>query len=309
MSAAIGALECIILRSQIVDAHHHFWDLAAVEYPWLMARGVRRFFGDPTSIQRNYVAVDLRHDAAPVELLQTVHVQVGCAPGSELAETRWLDQQACHTGLPSAIVAAVDLTRDDVDIQLDAQLAASARVRGARQIVGREPIDDLRTGVGRVLGDPHFVRGLRRLAAHDLTFDLQLSAPQLTDVARLLAVTPDLAVALCHGGSPWDQSIAGLQQWRAGLEQLAKLPRLYCKLSGLSMFMPTWQESQYIAIATVILDIFGPERVMFGSNFPVDGLHRSYGEIFAASQAAVRPYGDAALNAVFGANARAFYRL
>ena len=294
---------------QIVDAHHHFWDLAAVEYPWLMARGVRRFFGDPTSIQRNYVAVDLRHDAAPVELLQSVHVQVGCAPGSELAETRWLDQQARHTGLPSAIVAAVDLTLDDVDIQLAAQVAASARVRGVRQIVGREPADDVRTGAGRVLVHPNFTRGLRRLAAHDLSFDLQLSVPQLPQVTRLLADTPDLAVALCHGGSPWDQSVAGLRQWRAGLRQLAALPRVFCKLSGLSMFMPAWQESQYIAIAAAILDIFGPERVMFGSNYPVDGLHRSYGEIFAASQAAVRPYGEAALDAVFAANARSFYRL
>ena len=280
-----------------------------MDYPWLMAHGVRRFFGDPTSIQRNYVADDLRHDAAPVELLQTVHVQVGCAPGSELAETIWLEQQARRSGLPSAIVAAVDLTRDDIDIQLDAQLAASVRVRGVRQIVGREPADDVRTGSGRLLGDPNFARGLRRLAARDLTFDLQLSAPQLPDVTRLFEGIPTIAVALCHGGSPWDQSTEGLQQWRAGLQRLAKLPRVFCKLSGLSMFVPAWQPSQYMAIAAVILDIFGPERVMFGSNFPVDGLHRSYGEIFAASQAAVRPYGEAALDAVFGGTARSFYRL
>ena len=68
---------------RIVDAHHHLWDLDAVRYPWLMARGVRRFFGDPTPIQKNYLVSDLRADADDYVIDASVHVQVGVAPGDE----------------------------------------------------------------------------------------------------------------------------------------------------------------------------------------------------------------------------------
>ena len=94
---------------RIVDAHHHLWDLDACHYPWLTARGVTRFFGDPTPIQKDYLVADLRDDAADYELAASVHVQVGVAPGDELKETAWLQETGDDTGLPSAIVAYCEL--------------------------------------------------------------------------------------------------------------------------------------------------------------------------------------------------------
>ena len=295
---------------QIVDGHHHLWDLEAVDYPWLRARGVRRFFGDPTPIQRNYGVRELRADAAPaaVEILQSVHVQVGCAPGMELAETLWLDSVGTRDGLPTAIIAAVDLTRGDVGDLLAAH-AVSPRLRGVRQIVGREPADDARTGCARVLEDPAFLQGLRTLAAHGLSFDLQLTVPLMERVADVLTQVPELPVALCHCGSPWDQTPAGLEVWRQGLNRLARLPRLVCKISGLSMFEPRWTTERFVNLAQTVLGIFGPERCLFGSNFPVDGLHRGYGEIVAATNVALQGFGAAASESVYRDTARRFYRL
>lgn len=295
---------------RLIDAHHHLWNLGAVRYPWLNARGVQRFFGDPTAIQRNYGVEDLRRDAPGIEILQSVHVQVGCAAGEELEETRWLDSIGPRDGLPTAIIASVDLTRPDVEECLSAQ-TEFARVRGARQIVGREPADDVHTGCGRVLADPAFLRGLRALAAHGLAFDLQLTAPQLPLVAALLDQVPELRVALCHCGSPWDQSRDGLQAWRQGLAQLARRPQVSCKLSGLSMFDPQWTSSGFGEIVQVVLEVFGPQRCMFGSNFPVDGLHRPYADIVAATRQAVQAAGLGAAGeaAVFIDTARTFYRL
>lgn len=293
---------------QIVDGHHHLWDLAAVDYPWLRARGVRRFFGDPTSIQRDYGVADLRRDATGCEIVQSVHVQVGCAPGQELAETRWLEQVAARDGLPTAIVAAVDLAAADTGMQIEAQ-RLSPRVRGVRQIVGREPEDDRRTGCGRLLDDPLFLAGLQRLAEVRLSFDLQLTVPQMPKAAALLESVPELAVALCHAGSPWDASRAGLADWRAGLVRFARLPGVVCKLSGLSMFEPRWTVPSFVARARTVLDTFGPDRCLFGSNFPVDGLHRGYAEIVEATLEAVGAYGAAAVEAVFAGTARRFYAL
>ncbi|MFO0453342.1 MAG: amidohydrolase family protein [Pseudomonadota bacterium] len=293
---------------RLVDAHHHLWDLAAVEYPWLNARGVRRFFGDPTPIQRDYGVADLRADARPHELVASVHVQVGCRPGRELDETRWLQAVGERDGLPTAIVAAVDLTAPDAVSRLR-EHGRSDRVRGVRQIVGREPADDERTGAGRVLDDPAFAAGLRALAAAGLSFDLQLNVPQMPRAAALLEAVPELPVALCHCGSPWDRTASGLAEWRRGLERLARLPRSVCKLSGLSMFEPAWTDASFVSIARAVLDTFGPERTMFGSNYPVDGLHRGYGEIVEATRRAVEPHGPGALARVFGDTAREFYRL
>ena len=293
---------------RLVDAHHHLWDLGAVRYPWLEARGVRRFFGDPTSIQRNYGVGDLRADAAPHEIVGSVHVQVGCAPGEELAETAWLEACASRTGLPSAIVAAVDLTAPDVEVRLDSQ-QRYPRVRGVRQIVGREPEDDRRTGCGRVLEDPAFARGLSALAERGLSFDLQLTVQQMPRAAALLSGIRDLRVAVCHVGSPWDRSAGELERWREGLDRLAALPHAICKLSGLSMFDPHWTQAGFVATVGAALDAFQPERCAFGSNFPVDGLHRRYGDIVDATHAAVAARGSAAVAAVFEGCARRFYRL
>lgn len=294
---------------QLIDAHHHLWDLGAVRYPWLEARGVRRFFGDPTPIQRNYLVADLKRDAVGLELLGSVHVQVGCAPGRELDETRWLQRQASEHGLPSAIIASIDLTAADLPHQIAAHRRAAPALRGVRQIIGREPADDARTGSGAILDSAEFSQGLRALAQHDLSFDLQLSVPQIPQTISILEHNSALRVALCHGGSPWDQSHAGLQIWKAGLRALSALPNLVCKLSGFSMFKPDWTLTDFVRLTSAVLEIFGPERCLFGSNYPVDGLHRRYSDIVAATYAAVAPLGDRAITQVFVENARRVYRL
>lgn len=290
----------------IVDAHHHLWSLGRVSYPWLEARGVRRFFGDPTPIQRDYRVADFRADHGDLPVVQSVHVQVGAAPGAEVDETRWLDREADMAGLPSAIVAYADLASPDLGAILDAHRAASPRLRGVRQIVARHPEEDARTGAPDLLADPAFLRGLRVLAERGLSFDLQLTAPLLSRAAALFGEVPDLAVALCHCGSPWDRSPEGLRSWREGLRRFAALPRATVKISGLGMFDPGWTPASLRPIVEGALAAFGPDRAMWGSNFPVDKLYRGYGELFDAV-AAIVPEKDRP--AVFAGTARRFYRL
>ncbi len=293
---------------RIVDAHHHLWDLSVCHYPWLMAKGVKRFFGDPTPIQQDYLVADLREDARDYDLCGSVHVQVGTALGDELKETEWLQATGEREGLPTAIVAFCDLARENAAAELEAQ-GTFSRLRGIRQIVGRSAEEDAVTGSGALLEDPTWRANLGLLRDMGLSFDLQLVPGQMQRAADVLAAVPGLEVALCHCGSPWDQSAAGLRDWQRGLESLAALPDVYCKLSGFGMFDHGWSVASIRPLVESCIAIFGAERCMFGSNFPVDKLHASYADVWGAYEAIAVGYRSEDEAWLFGDTARAFYRI
>ncbi|MDJ0699641.1 MAG: amidohydrolase family protein [Woeseiaceae bacterium] len=293
---------------QIVDAHHHLWDLEACHYPWLMERGVKRFFGDPAPIQKNYLVSDLREDAEDFELVDSVHIQVGVAPGDELRETEWLQATGDEHGLPGGIVAFCELEAADAPKRIEAQQQYS-RLRGMRQIIGRSDEEDAATGSGRLLNDAAWRDGLELLGELGLSFDLQLTPPQVRSVVDVLASAPDTQIALCHCGSPWDQTAAGLESWRSGLRLLGDLRNVYCKISGLGMFDHDWTVDSIRPIVESCIDAFGVERCMFGSNFPVDKLHASYSKVWGAYDEITAGLEEAERRALFVDNARSFYGL
>jgi predicted TIM-barrel fold metal-dependent hydrolase len=292
----------------IVDAHHHLWDLGAVSYPWLMARGVRRFFGDPTPIQRDYLVRDFRADAGNYTIDASVHIQVGVAPGDEVRETAWLQDTAVREGLPSAIVAFVDLAQRDA-MNVVEQHLAHTRVRGVRQIIGRSDEEDAVTGSGKLIDDPLWREHLHAVGELGLSFDLQLTPSQVPAVADLLATLPRVPVALCHCGSPWDQTPAGLASWQHGLKLLAELPQVSVKISGLGMFDHDWTVESIRPIVESCIDAFGPERTMFGSNFPVDRLHADFATVWGAYETITASLPEADRQRLFGDTARDFYRI
>jgi len=285
-----------------IDAHHHLWDLTAVDYPWLMAQGVPRFFGDPAPIQRDYLIDEFRRDAAGFQA--SVHVQVGAADA--LVEARWVQSVAdANPDWPMAQVAFCDLTSPDLGKQLD-DLQTLPTVRGVRQIVGRAPGEDAQTGTNALLSDPRFAAGLREVGRRGLSFDLQLIPDLYDEMARVLDKAPDTRVALCHAGSPYDRTDTGLRGWADQLRVLSERPQITCKLSGLGMFDHAWTEQSIAPIVSTCLDQFGPSRCMFGSNFPVDLLYSSYEKIVKAYEALV-PLDTQA--AIFHDSAAAFYDL
>jgi predicted TIM-barrel fold metal-dependent hydrolase len=298
----------VTLPGRIVDAHHHLWDLDACRYPWLMQRGTERFFGNPDPIRRNYLVRDFRADIGSLPVTASVHVQVGASEDHSVAESLWLQRVAEAEGLPSAIVAFCDLTRPDLEQELDRH-AAAARLRGVRQIVGRSAEEDAATGTRGLLDDPAFVRGLGTLARRGLSFDLQLTPPLMAQAFEVLAQVPGLRVALCHAGSPGDFSPAGVRQWRAGLAQLARLPNVICKLSGFGMFEHDWTVASLRPRILAAIDLLGPARIAFGSNFPVDRLYRGYGEVMSAYLEITAGFSSGEREAMFAATAEGFYGL
>ncbi|MDJ0858099.1 MAG: amidohydrolase family protein [Dinoroseobacter sp.] len=284
-----------------IDAHHHLWNLSAVFYPWLEARGVRRFFGDPSPIQQDYLIDTFRRDAEGIQA--SVHIQVGAADPWE--EAQWVQSVADATpDWPLVQVAFCDLTAPDTQVQLD-RLQALSSLRGVRQIVGRAPEEDAATGTNALLDDPAFSESLKQLAARGLSFDLQLIPELYGAMAHVLDAAPHTHVALCHAGSPHDRTVEGLLDWEQQLKTLSERPQVTCKLSGLGMFDHNWTVERIRPIVEICLDQFGPDRCMFGSNFPVDSLYGSYAKTREAIEMLI-PKRDHAQ--VFGATAARFYR-
>lgn len=286
----------------MIDAHHHLWDLKAVHYPWLMAQGVPRFFGDPAPIQRNYLLPEFRADAAGMGA--SVHIQVGAENG--LQEARWIQSVAdASPDWSMAQVVFCDLTSEDLEAQLDA-FQNLKTVRGVRQILGRAPGEDRQTGTNTLLDDPRFLAGLQEIGRRGLSFDLQLIPELMGKTARVLEQAPYTPVALCHAGSPHDRSKAGLTDWAADLKSLSALPHVTCKLSGLGMFDHHWTIQSIQPIVNGVLQQFGAERVMFGSNFPVDSLYSDYATVISAYRDLVP---SEMHQSVFHDTAAHFYRL
>ena len=289
-----------------IDAHHHLWDLQAVHYPWLMARGEVRFFGDPVSIQRNYLLPEFTADASAHHISASVHIQVGAADG--MAEAQWVDsiaQQAADAGQwRMKQVAFCDLAADDCEAQLDALMSLSSVV-GVRQIIGRAPGEDALTGTQSLIESAAFSRGLSALAQRGLSFDLQLLPELMAPMAAVLADHPSLPVVLCHAGSCYDRSPEGIAAWSDQLIALSHQPQITAKLSGLGMFAHGWQTADFAPLIEAVIGQFGPSRVMFGSNFPVDSLTSDYHQLVSAYEALIPHHMQ---DQIFGKTAAAFYK-
>jgi len=292
----------------IIDAHHHLWDLKHCYYPWLMETGVKRFFGDPAPIQKDYLPADFQEDIGDLPVQKSVHIQVGVDPGDAIKETRWLQTLANENGLPHAIVAFADITRADLERQLDAHGEAE-NLRGIRQIVGRSAREDAQTGTASLLENPDFLSGAKQLVERGLSFDLQLTPPLMGKAAATFGAVDGLKIALCHAGSPSDFSEDGQAQWLGGLEQLASIPGMICKISGFGMFDHDWTVDSIREYVLRVIDIFGPDRVAFGSNFPVDKLYASYSLVFGAYLDITDDFSDNERQAMFHDNAADFYRI
>ena len=293
----------------IVDAHMHLWDLERHHYAWLQVPPPPNPAGDVSGIAgRSYGVRDYLGDVAGWNVVRSVHIECGLPPQDQLSETDWLQALADAEGFPHAIVAGACLERPDVEALLEAH-AARPNVRGVRQIVNWHA-DPAKTYTTRdLLRDPAWRAGFALLARHGLSFDLQLYPRQMGEAARLAAAHPDVPMIVNHAGMPTDRDAEGLATWAAGLAVLASHPQVAIKISNFGGVDRRWSAGSIEPFVHQILDIFGVDRVMFASNFPVDRTHGSFGAHYAAFDYAVRALSADERLAVFAGNANRLYRL
>ena len=294
----------------IVDAHQHFWDLDRNCYPWLCDREPIPFrYGDYSALKRNYLPSDYRADVGHHRVVKTVHIEAEWDRRAPVAETRWLEALHDASGLPTAIVAHVALDAPDAAELLAAQ-ARSPLVRGIRHKpqAAASP-DEARRGAPGSMDDPAWRRGYAHLSEHGLSFDLQTPWWHLEAAAELARDFPNTRIIVNHTGLPADRTPEGLVGWRRAMALAAGQPNVAVKISGLGRPGLPWTVEANGPIIRDTLTIFGAERCMFGSNFPVDGLVATFDAIVTGTRAAAAHLGPDDQLKLFFANASRIYRL
>lgn len=294
---------------RIVDAHHHLWDHNQILYPWLAMRPVPpTICGNITPITDNftidrYIAGFGRHN-----VVKSVHVEAGCDTDRALDETIWLQGIADAHGYPNAIVAKIEMHRDDAEAIME-QHTAFANVRGIRQMI------NWHSDMSKVYAPENYLehatwrKNFGLLAKYGLSFDLQIYAGQMKQAHELLKAHADVPVVIDHSGMPIDRSTVQLKEWRNGLKLLAELDHVTIKLSGLGMVDHKWTVESIRPYILTMIDIFGPERAMFGSNFPVDSLYSTFEELFDAYDIVTTDFTAAERDMLFAGTAERFYRI
>jgi predicted TIM-barrel fold metal-dependent hydrolase len=298
------------LATPFVDAHQHFWDLHANPYPWLQGEEVKGFrYGDYSALKRDYLPADYARDTQGFAPVKTVHVEAEWARANPVDETAWLTALAARTGRPSVLVAHARLDGADVAEVLAAQ-GAYAMVRGIRQkpVTSATP-DAARRGLPGSMDDERWRRGYALLGAHGMSYDLQAPWWNLDQAAALARDFPGTQIILNHTGLPSDRSEAGLKGWREAMATLATQPNVAVKLSGLGLPGRPWTQHDNVPVLRDAIAIFGAQRCMFASNYPVDSLVASYETILAGFLAAIDIYPATDQRQLLHDNAVRLYRL
>ena len=291
----------------IVDAHHHIWRQA--DLPWLVGSMQPRIFGPYEAIRRDYLIGEYLDDLAGSGVARSVYVQANWAPERFDDEVAWVQGVADETGWPHAIVGYADLLADDVRPQLD-RIAKYPFLSGVRMQLHWHENEMYRFAPRPDLTlDPVLQRNVARLADYGLAFDLQVFAGQMAGAAELAAACPEVTFVLQHAGMLEDLSPAGRAAWRAGMERLAACPNVVSKLSAFGTFIHRNDSAHIARILRDTVAIFGAERCLFGSNFPIEKLWTSYRALLDAFLAAACDLDDTARAAIFEGTAVRVYRL
>jgi predicted TIM-barrel fold metal-dependent hydrolase len=293
----------------IVDAHHHLWDLdSTLRYPWLES-GEHAWLGDYSRIRRSYLPAEYRRDTALHNVVATVHIEAECDRSQQLAETEWLTRVAAETGMPNAIVAHAWVDTPNAEDIIAAQ-AANPLVRGIRTkpVIAAGPNDSVR-GEKRSLQDPVWRKGLGLLTKYGLSWDLRVPWYHLEEAAEVCREHPDLRIVLNHTGYPLDRSKQQLAVWKRGMEALACCPHVWCKISGLTVAAQPWTLQVNGAVIRETIGMFGVNRCMFASNYPVDSVKASWDWIFSQFKYVTAGLAPEDRRKLFADNALAFYRI
>lgn len=299
-------------QQPLVDCHHHFWALDALYYPWLTDRPVDFFLGDYSSIQRTLLPEDLLNEIPDeYRLLGTVHCEAEAERSQCVAETEWISSLSAQGGLPSAHIGWAPFGQDNCEAVLDAHCHSSLfrGVRAKPRTANRpDQVDALRGATG-TLQDSSWLTGLKHLQARRLSWDLRVPAWHLAEAAHALESIPELVVVINHTGLPWDRTENGLSVWRKGMEMLALNPNVCVKLSELGTPWQAWDSEQNLALLCETLAIFGPQRCLYASNFPVSGIQVGYADWLALVEEAIGRTFPRYRDEILWRNACRWYRL
>jgi len=275
-----------------IDAHQHFWQFSQpFDYRWLKTPGLEK-------INRDFLPADLDPLTLSAGIDRTIFVQTQ----HNLTENRWVLSLSAKSERIAGVVGWVDLASPACEDQL-LEFKDQPKFVGVRHITQDEPDDDF-------IVRPEIVRGLHVLQKHQVPFDLLFFVKHLRHAATLGRMLPDLPLVIDHLAKPRikEQVTA---DWLPHLQAAARCPNIYCKLSGLvtEADWHAWKPADLRPYVLAALDAFGPDRCMFGSDWPVCELAGSYQQVHDALLECIKALSPSEQEQIFGGTAKKFYRL
>jgi predicted TIM-barrel fold metal-dependent hydrolase len=292
---------------RIVDAHFHVWRQA--DLPWLSGPMQPRIFGPYEAIRRDYPIAEYRADLAGTAVEKSVYVQANWPVDRAVEEAAWIERLGQETGWPHATIAYADMTVADARPALD-RLARLPRVRGIRQQFHWHQNPLYRFAAHADLcADAAVRRNIAHLADYAFSFDLQVFAGQMEGAAALADACPRVTFVLQHAGMLEDLSANGRDSWRACMATLAACPNVMAKLSGFGTFIHRNDPAHIAWIMRETVGLFGTNRCLWGSNYPIEKLWTGYAALLDAHLRASDAFDETARRALFFDNACRIYRL
>ena len=278
---------------QIIDTHQHLWDLDLFRYSWLDSF---------PRLNRSFRMSDYQEAASGLEVVKSVHLEADVDEPYMLDETRHLLALAKQPDNPlDGVVACGRPESENFRSYLD-KIAGHPKLKGIRRVLHTQPDE-----VGR---GSTFIKNVAVLSEYGLSFDICVLARQLPIAIDLVSRCPDTTFVLDHCGVPRVKE-RDLDPWRAHISEIAKLPNVVCKVSGLVAYADpqSWKVLDLQPFVEHVITSFGWERVLFGSDWPVCTLSASFAQWVEALKSITQPAGEQNQRKLFHENAMRVYRL
>jgi len=283
-----------------VDTHFHLHDMKRPElrYAWLEPDFVHPYLGNIDALKaqhywiEDYIA-EIRFSNVP----KAIHVQAALGTKDPVNESKWLQAFADKYGYPQGIVAECHLAEPDAAQVLERHMQYP-NVRGIRDF-----------GPGEYLVNSAWQAGFKLLARHNLVSCLDTRLHKFPQVLALAAMAPDVVICVDHCAIPDQRTPEYFETWRKGVRELAKAPNIWMKISGLGMGDRLWTIDSLRPWVLASIEAFGTDRVVFGTNWPVDRMFSSYPDIVNAYAEIIAGFSKAEQRAMFADNAERLFRI
>ncbi len=275
----------------IIDAHQHFWQLPMFDMEWLKTP-------EHAPINKSFLPADLESQLKQAGVDQSIFVQTQ----HNVEENRWVLKLAEENDFICGVVGWVDLASDRCEEQL-LEFKDHPKFVGVRHITQAEPDDNF-------IVRPDIMHGLKILEKHNVPFDLLFFVKHLKHAQTVAKELPNLKMVIDHLAKPHikDQKI---DDWETNFRAAAKFPNIYCKLSGMvtEANWETWKPADLKPYIDIAMDAFGPDRLMYGSDWPVCELAGNYQRVFDALNTCLGPISDDERDHIYRGTATEFYGL
>ena len=293
-------------RLPIIDTHVHFWNMRnpdpGMAWVWIAPDADHPVLGNIDAIKMLVYDINaVWAEARFADVKAFVHVQAAIGSSDPVLETKWLTRMRDANDIPFTIIAEADLGSDKAISYLDGH-GESPYFVGVRDFTAEPMIAS-----GEI--HPVYERSLDVMAERGLVYDLDCEWPNMPAARDLALRHPDLQIVLEHIGFPRTRDDEYFDNWAAGMRTLAEAENITCKISGVAMTDPLFTAESLRRWIDTPLDVFGPDRCVLGSNWPVDRLFSSYDVIMDIYRERLSSFSESDQAKVLSENAARIYRL